>query len=385
MKIAIVFDGLGFGGIEKVGCNYLNIFNELGHQLTVYNLTPAQDELEKLVPKEIVIKPYKLRRFECPDRYSVLSKYYWWGKFAYPIIWLILKLWLSLKKICFIDKTSYDLIISFSCHVNDLTFVNENFLKSKHKLVWLHGSLIEYLVCNDSYFKIFKQIKNCCTISDIMQDSILNQLVRLQDINITKIYNPVFFSTKGTKENLKDVYGDYILSVGRFAYPKDYITSINAFEMLKQKYDKPLKFLIVGDGEDLNKDKIYALSKNKVSDDIIFVGATTEVEKYYQSAKIFLHSSLFEGLPTVILEAMSYNIPVVSTKSMPGVQEILQDGKYGLLSPIHDSNSLSENLFKLLTDETKYNHYVQQSRIRAESFSKDVIKNQLVEIIANLQ
>lgn len=52
MKVAMVFDGLQIGGIERVGADYAKIIYELWHDLTIVNLNPKLDEMEKEFPDE---------------------------------------------------------------------------------------------------------------------------------------------------------------------------------------------------------------------------------------------------------------------------------------------------------------------------------------------
>ena len=52
MKIAMVFDGLQIGGIERVGADYAKLLIELGHEVTVFNLVPSLSEMESLYPKQ---------------------------------------------------------------------------------------------------------------------------------------------------------------------------------------------------------------------------------------------------------------------------------------------------------------------------------------------
>ena len=47
MKIAMVFDGLGTGGIERVGVNYAALLQKMGHQIDIYNLKPQFSDMEK--------------------------------------------------------------------------------------------------------------------------------------------------------------------------------------------------------------------------------------------------------------------------------------------------------------------------------------------------
>ena len=59
MKVAMVFDGIGFGGIERVGINYVRLFKDLGHEVDIYNLKPEKNEMEKELDGEYKIFHYK--------------------------------------------------------------------------------------------------------------------------------------------------------------------------------------------------------------------------------------------------------------------------------------------------------------------------------------
>ena len=52
MKIALVFESLGIGGIERTGVDYAHIFQELGHEVELYNLTPNANEMEPRFPDQ---------------------------------------------------------------------------------------------------------------------------------------------------------------------------------------------------------------------------------------------------------------------------------------------------------------------------------------------
>ena len=67
-----------------------------------------------------------------------------------------------------------------------------------------------------------------------------------------------------------------------------------------------------------------------------------------RSASVFVLSSKYEGFSVVIAEALSVGIPVVSTDCPSGPSEILEDGKYGLLSPVNDYKALAMNIIETL-------------------------------------
>ena len=71
-----------------------------------------------------------------------------------------------------------------------------------------------------------------------------------------------------------------------------------------------------------------------------------------RSASVFVLSSKYEGFSVVIAEALSVGLPVVSTNCQSGPSEILEDGKYGLLSPVDDYKKLAMNIMEILETNT---------------------------------
>ena len=108
-------------------------------------------------------------------------------------------------------------------------------------------------------------------------------------------------------------------------------------------------FLLVGDGPLRDELHIIARSLN-LSQRIHFPGLQPDVIPYLSAMDIYLISSLFEGLPIALLEAMSMELPVVST-AVGGIPEVIQDGKTGFLVPSSDAEALSHPIRKLLDDE----------------------------------
>lgn len=390
MKIAMIFDGLGFGGIERVGLDYINILRDNGHNVDVYNLRPSKNDFEMELPERTNIYHYNFNQKLCPELYAYGVKKWWWGKFAYPFLHVILSIILILKRFRFkfTNRKKYDIVIAFSGHINDLTFVAKNFLISSKKLCWLHSSLADYLLVSDGFGILYKQIKNLITVSTHMQLIALNNNKFLNDLNINLLYNPTNIGKRLIDEEvvkeLKEKYGDYILMVGRMTKQKDQETVLKAAKILKEKYNNNNKILFVGDGE--NRISLEENAKQlKVDDRCIFVGSRLDVQNYYKAAKLFVHSSPAEGCPLVLIEAMGFGVPIVATKSLPGVAEILLDNEYGLVCPVGDAEGLASNIYKLLTDSSLYNFYVNQGFKRIKDFCPEVISNQLNDILKKLK
>lgn len=389
MKIAMIFDGLNIGGIERVGIGYFNLLKKLGHEVHIYNLMPEKNEMEVEFKDELNIRKYKLPRYCCPEYYSTLVKKWWWGKFLYPIFYCVFYILIKVKKLLFkYKRENYDIVIAFSGHMNDLTLVANDFFKGAKKMCWLHGSLIEYLLMNVGFQNLYNKIQNLCVLSEYAQEVAVWNNVKLSNCKINKIYNPVEFKSDTIDENkvteLQEKYGDFILMVGRFTKEKDPITLVKAVKILHDKYKLENKLVFVGDGDEKNNVENLA---QKIGADkyIYFEGSKLDVQNYYKAAHIFAFTSFMEGLPTVILEAMSHGLPIVSSKSLPGVPEILQDNKYGIMCEISNEIQLAEKIHSILMDKTLYNHYSELSYNRIEDFKEDKIMTQLKNIIDNLK
>ena len=113
----------------------------------------------------------------------------------------------------------------------------------------------------------------------------------------------------------------------------------------------PLRLLLVGDGP--LRSKIASAAKELgVGDKIDFTGSVLNPHKYAARCNLFICSSLFEGLSNSLLEALALGLPVVSTDHDFGANEIIENGKSGILVPVGDSEQMAEAVLKLLQNRT---------------------------------
>ena len=138
--------------------------------------------------------------------------------------------------------------------------------------------------------------------------------------NGTKIVNDDISKTNQGTVNL--------ITVGRLAPWKNIDTIIKSVNLLKQ-YDMKFKLFIVGSGP-LESELKKLVSDLNLSSEVIFTGQKkyTELTEYYKNSNIYIQASGYEGLPHVLLEAINYDLSVISTP-IGGSNEILQDGKNG--------------------------------------------------------
>ena len=102
-----------------------------------------------------------------------------------------------------------------------------------------------------------------------------------------------------------------------------------------------------------------------LSSSVKFTGHRTDLKNIYSSFDLFLMTSLTEGMPNTVLEAMALELPVVST-DIGGLPELVEDGVSGLLLPVGDVDSLSEAVTRLLNDEKLREQYSLAARKKIE-------------------
>jgi len=130
------------------------------------------------------------------------------------------------------------------------------------------------------------------------------------------------------------------------------------------------RFVIVGDGKDKElsdlKKNINDLGLYKV---VYLTGHRNDIYNVYASFDLFLMTSIMEGLPNTVLEAMSMETPVVST-AVSGVPEVIVDNQTGYLCDIGDDKALAERVITILTDNKLRDQFGRESRKHiVENFS----------------
>lgn len=137
------------------------------------------------------------------------------------------------------------------------------------------------------------------------------------------------------------------LSVGRFHEQKDQATLLRGWATVHR--DMPNAVLaLIGSG-DLERRLRELAGELGLGDSVRFVEPRSDLMPAYSAADVFALSSLWEGLPYVILEAMSHGLPVVST-NVDGIPEAVEAGVSGLLVPPRDPAALAEAIVRVLGD-----------------------------------
>lgn len=141
--------------------------------------------------------------------------------------------------------------------------------------------------------------------------------------------------------------GQRLLCVARLAEDKDHKTLLDAFALVAAELPEA-SLSLVGEGPKEKELKKHAAAlPDGIRQRVEFCGADGDTAKYYANADVFCLSSLREGQPNAIMEAMACGLPVAAT-SAGGIPELVEDEKSGLLSPVGDAQALAHNILKIL-------------------------------------
>jgi glycosyltransferase involved in cell wall biosynthesis len=162
------------------------------------------------------------------------------------------------------------------------------------------------------------------------------------------IYNPLNKAeiVKKSKEKLKFNFFDSkkslkIINIARFTDQKDHITLIKAFRIINKKINA--KLLLIGYGP--NKKKIqYSIKNFRLEKNIKILNYQDNPYKYIAKANLFILTSIYEGLPNVLLECIALKKFIISSNCKTGPREILANNKYGILFKPGDHLELANKI-----------------------------------------
>ena len=193
------------------------------------------------------------------------------------------------------------------------------------------------------------------TLSDEMQKEALGMFPNLHN-KLIRIYNSVNLNriTVQAKEEVFDsrIHEQYILAVERLEETQKDLTSlIDAYWELTQRSMSNLpKLFIIGEGKSRQMIEEH-ICAHKLEQQIILLGFIENPYPWMANAQAIVHSSKFEGLPTVLIEALMLDKLIVSNDCPTGPSEILKDGKAGLLVPVGDITGFADAIEDVLTDK----------------------------------
>ena len=206
-----------------------------------------------------------------------------------------------------------------------------------------------------------------------------------------------------------------IINVGRITYPKAQWLLPKVLKRVQETVPGA-RLVILGEGpmdvkikEEADQSGLAVYTpQSPIGEkgfDIYMPGFTVNPYPYLKKAAVFIKSSVYEGFPNVIIEAMASGLPIISSDCTSGPREILspdtpvsttahklEEAPYGLLTPVYseETNNLEQYLtaasgavIEILTNSEKKNYYIKQSLERAAQYEKEIIMRQWIRVIEN--
>ncbi len=160
-----------------------------------------------------------------------------------------------------------------------------------------------------------------------------------------------------------------ILFVGRLEPYKGLADLFQALGAVRARTDRPFTLQVVGDGS--LRDSLPGTARRAaIADRVRFSGSVprSEMPQVYQNADLFVLPSVVEGMPNVVLEALASGLPVLATR-IPGSEELVRQGRTGLLVPPSDPDALADALCGLIQNPGLKTAMRHQARLDMEGRS----------------
>lgn len=303
-----------------------------------------------------------------------------------------------------------DLIISFLRSANIVNFLSN---KKNKKIISCRG-FSDYKKSSYFYAKMIKNIDGIIFPSNTM----VNQFIETYHPEISKVFllnNPLdvrkidLMKDEDINNDLLDFINSHntICTLGSFKKDKGFWNLIKAFSLLKQRVPNA-GLVFIGDRGEMESNIIKMANEGEFAQDIVFTGYQENPYKILSKCNLYVMSSLNEGFPNALIEAMACRIPVISTDCKSGPREILQkyaDDKnrnrkieeldYGVLVPnfnesidfdynnIEETHSvLAEAMYQLLVNDNLSSKYKTAGLKRVKNYDTEHFTKKIHEILA---
>jgi len=383
MRILILHKWLVMGGIEKILINYLKLLSnekEIKIDLILaydHSDSPFKKEIPKNITTIFLFNNENTKRinFLYKNRNKNII-----SKFRYKIVRIKEKFDYR-NRINSIIKNKYDIIINFSNHFDQ--YLPFNKIQSP-TIRWQHLALKE-----DKSKEVIKEIsylRKYDYVIAICEDMAKSLSLRsgLKD-NILTLYNPIGEDEvilKSKQPILTHLKNPYFIQVARLDKIKRHEDLINIYSKLV-KLGIEENLYILGDGEE--KENLSKLIKKlNLENRCLLLGEIKNPYPYIKNAKLFLHTSEREGLPTVLLESLFLNVPVIAIDCPTGPREILNNGKCGGLIPLNNFDLFISKTYEISSSKELLEKIRGEIKEHIHIFSENRTRENLIKFLYSL-
>jgi glycosyltransferase involved in cell wall biosynthesis len=342
------------GGVEK---NMFIISNFLAKKINGSSIITANKNYNKK------FKNLKIINSKFINNYNISRKW----KYIFCLIELI-KIIIKDKKV-----TIFAFQANFYCTIVCKIFFNVKLItRSNTSPIGWSKNVVKNIIFRYLFKKIDQVIVNSLQFKKEIKERF--------NINSYCIYNPLNLNEikeLSRKKNNFSFFNNYdklkIINVGRHVDQKDQITLLKALN--KIKYNVQFKAVIIGKGI-LKEELISFIKKNNLTKKIKLLTFKNNPYKYIKLCDLFILSSKYEGLPNVLLEAISLGKFIISTDCSTGPSEILTNGRGGYLFKVGDFESLAKKIWYFNKNKVQLKKKIKyaQSQLYRFNYTKNLKK-----------
>ena len=374
MKIVYCLNSIQvFGGISTAVITKANALAEKGHEVFIavsdHNPAIPVDVSDKVLVKDLEVKYYE------DD----------WKSKIHVLKGILIKRRKHKKRLTqFLNQVDPDIVISVGqCEKYFLPRIKGRWksIREFHydKMYRLRGSnsfpqkLLAYII--NIYDYKFK-IKLYDQIVILTEDD--KNVNWKNNSKVTVISNPI--AKLANKESLLEK--KKIVTAGHLIKVKNHSSLINVFCLVIKKHPE-WELDIYGDGE-LKEQLTKEIYKNGLTNHVFLKGYKPHLQEVLNGYSIFVLSSIYEGMPMVILEAMSCGLPVISYDCPYGPKQLIKDGENGYLVPVNDEAMMARKICDLIENDDKRKEMGKKALLSAEPFRCEIIHSKWIALFENL-
>lgn len=347
-KLLVLVPDLRLGGFEKNRVQLCNAFTQQGHDVTLVSLSDKVELAATLSPDVTLLTLGGVRSFAAIRALSRVIR----DRKPDAVL-------AGLWPLTFLAAASHML----SGRIGRLVLSEHNQLSVQYRDWGLrHRMMLRATLA----FACRVSSANGAVSAGVARD--LAHLTKLNEARFHVLYNPLrvlpapsSVEKDAAEASWRKPPGCRVVTVGTLKAQKNHKLLIDAIAEVE---GRKAEVIIVGDGP-MRAELEQYIEARGLEDICQLVGKHENPSAFFQSADLFVLASNYEGLPNVLVEAMSFGLPIVSTDCPSGPDEILQGGTFGTLVPVGDTKALSSAITQALCAD----HDHDALRHRAQGFS----------------
>lgn len=229
-----------------------------------------------------------------------------------------------------------------------------------------------------NFFILSRYFRNTVVVSKDIRERFINEY-GFSEEKVVIIHNGVEIIERVPSRKETDVF--IIGSSGRYVPVKDYPLMVEVAKEVSKQIDR-IHFELVGDGPE--RAKIQKLIKQYGLESICSLrGFVKDISSFYQSLGLYLNTSIHEGIPISVLEAMAHGLPVIAPR-VGGLKEIIEDGVQGYLVEGRSPKDFADKCLELYENEPLRRRMACAAREKvAKEFSIDRMAEQYYHLYCN--